>query len=385
MFSFNLSCLALSINDCDVLAIYKKNSSVDLDNYICKNKKYGQKGDDIYYSGKGSSIVLNNFNAYYFRSVAPSLVLDIQGNNEITLFHLNDSVLDVSGTGSLKFKENSFVKKFESGSAIYNVIYKGKMIVDANKTPYEGTMEDFASDFVKLKEFNKLPDTYKSDDYEFQQVLDYQKMMPVSVSELWLDNHFKTKLSHYVNDGFGIIKNEEVNKEKILETEEVILESEKKLVSKYKLKVDSVDQESVTKKLAENNLSLLSLFDINILDGKKKVSMKDNKYTIKIKLDEEIDDYLDYQVIYVNDDGKVEEYIDATIVDGYITFKTNHLSQYGVVAKRQEKVVEEVLSEVDSSNDSGVIWKVSLLVGIALVFLGFILFVVIKGKKIKKI
>ena len=48
--------------------------------------------------------------------------------------------------------------------------------------------------------------------------------------------------------------------------------------------------------------------------------MKDGKYTIKIKLDNNIDNYENYQIIYVNDDGEIEEYIDGRIEGEYIVF-----------------------------------------------------------------
>jgi hypothetical protein len=64
--------------------------------------------------------------------------------------------------------------------------------------------------------------------------------------------------------------------------------------------------------------------------------MKNGKYTIKIKLDENSNNYDNYQIIYVNDAGEIEEYIDGYIEDGYIVFETSHLSHYGVIANHVE-------------------------------------------------
>ena len=58
---------ALTIDNCEVLASYKLYSSLDEENYICKGKEYGSSNDAIYYSGSGSKISLNNFNASTFQ------------------------------------------------------------------------------------------------------------------------------------------------------------------------------------------------------------------------------------------------------------------------------------------------------------------------------
>ena len=103
---------ALTIGDCEVLASYKLYSSLDEENYICKGKEYGSSIDAIYYSGSGSNIILNNFNAYYFTNWEEyDVTLDINGNNNISMLRLSDSKFSVTGSGSLKFKQNSFVKK----------------------------------------------------------------------------------------------------------------------------------------------------------------------------------------------------------------------------------------------------------------------------------
>ena len=103
---------ALTIDNCEVLASYKLYSSLDEENYICKGKEYGSSIDAIYYSGNGSKIVLNNFNAYYFTNWEEyDVTIDITGNNNISMLRLSDSKFSVTGSGSLKFKQNSFVKK----------------------------------------------------------------------------------------------------------------------------------------------------------------------------------------------------------------------------------------------------------------------------------
>ena len=90
--------------------------------------------------------------------------------------------------------------------------------------------------------------------------------------------------------------------------------------------------------------------------------MKNGKYTIKIKLDTNIEDYENYQIIYVNDEGEIKEYIDGVIEGEYIVFETSHLSQYGVIASPITKVnvVEPIM--VKNESNLGNIFKISILV-----------------------
>ena len=110
---------ALEVGDCKVLLSFKLNSSLDEDSYICKGKSYGNETDSIYYSGNGNTINLNNFDAYYLSNWSESVVLNIKGKNNISLLHVGDVSLKVNGNGSLKFKQNSFVKKVVNGEAVY--------------------------------------------------------------------------------------------------------------------------------------------------------------------------------------------------------------------------------------------------------------------------
>ena len=160
--------------------------------------------------------------------------------------------------------------------------------------------------------------------------------------------------------------------------------SKEKVDSKCELEVADLKEKEVSKKVEEllENMSLLDFYDISVFKGKKEVSMKNGEYTIKIKIDEEkLKDYENFQIVYVNDENEIEEYIDAEIEDGYIIFHTSHLSQYGIVASlREEPIVEEETSKPNYS----LIIKVSILIGITLIFASFITFVIIKSKLLNK-
>ena len=370
---------ALTIDKCEVLASYKLYSSLDEENYICKGKEYGSSIDAIYYSGSGSKIILNNFNAYYFTSWEENdVTIDIIGTNNISMLQLSNSKFSVIGSGSLKFKQNSFVKKVINGEAVYQYVYKDKTVQNSDKKIYEGKIKEFEENYELLKEMNKLPEEYNLEDYELVQVVDYTKMIPVVVTDEWIKQHVSTELVIETVDGFGVVKYEKPKTEKApettgdknnknnqLETDNVILISDKKVNTKYKLKEENLIEHEVADKVSEKlEKDLVTLYDVSVYNGKKQVSMKNGQYTLKIKLDSDVDKYENYQIIYVNDNGEIEEYIDGRIEGEYIVFKTSHLSQYGVIAN---PVVPEtpMVSKVDIVRVNPTItyvFKISILV-----------------------
>lgn len=385
---------ALTIGDCKVLASFKLSSSLDEEKYICKGKEFGKNIDTIYYSGEGNKISLNNANIYYFTNFDNyDVTLDIKGENNISLLHIDDSKFKVTGSGSLKFKQNSFVKKVINGEAVYQYEYKDKVLLNSENKIYEGTTIEFSLNYEVLKELNDLPEEYNLEDYELKQIVDYEKMTSVTVTESWINKHIDTDLNVSVGDGFGIIKyveKKKVEKEekeeenKKLETDNVILISDKKLKDKYKLKEENLKDKDVATKVAEaiTDKDLVSFYDVNVYNGKKIVSMKNGKYTLKIKISDIKDQYDNYQIIYVNDDGEIEEYIDGVIEGEYIVFETTHLSQYGVIATPVEKVeplVNLVTPVEKNSINVGNVFKVSILLSIIVVTVALITFIVIKS------
>jgi len=366
---------ALTVDNCEVLASYKLYSSLDEENYICKGKEYGSSMDAIYYSGNGSKIVLNNFNAYYFTNWEEfDVTLDIVGNNNISMLSLNNSNFSVTGSGSLKFKQNSFVKKVENGEAIYQYVYNDKLIIDENKKIYEGKQKEFEENYEYLREINKLPDEYNLEDYVLAQVPDFAKMTSVTVTEEWIKQHVSTDLMIEAVDGFGVVKYVKPEEQKApvetgdkinnqLETDNVILITDKNVNKEYELKEENLKNHEVATKVSKmTEKDLVSLYDVSVYNGKEQVSMKNGQYTMKIKLDKNIDKYENYQIIYVNDNGEIEEYIDGHIEGEYIVFNTSHLSQYGVIASpiRTNMISRTNISRVNPMLVN--IFKVSILV-----------------------
>ena len=384
---------ALVVGDCKVLVSFKLNSSLDEDSYICKGTSFGKETDSIYYSGTGDTVSLNNFNAYYLTNWDEKLSLDIKGTNNISLLHIGDVKIEITGNGSLKFKQNSFAKKVVNGAAVYQFVYNGKTILNNNKKIYEGTLEEFVANYDDLVKINKLPLEYNESDYELVQVEDYTKMSSLAITDLWFANRISTKLKTSVVDGFGIIeyKSEEKKVEKkketkveenVLQTDNVVLITDEKVDKKYKLKEENLKASPVAQQLSESledGKDLISLYDVSVYNGTEVVEMKDGKYTIKIKLDEQPRSDKDYQIIYVNDSGKIEEYIEGKIENGYVVFKTSHLSQYGVIANQVSVSVDN-----NSKFDVVLFIKLSILISVVIISSSVLVFLGYKSKHLKK-
>lgn len=355
---------ALVIDDCKVLASYKLYSSLDEENYICKGKEYGSVTDSIYYSGEGEDIILNKFNGYYFSNYDQPITFKLNGDSNISMLHLSDTKIKITGNGSLKFKENSFVKKVINGESVYQFQYNDKLVLNDNKKIYEGIEKEFEENYDNLKVVNSLPDKYNKEDYVLIQTADYSKMTTVPVTDSWMKKHIDTSLVMESVDGFGIVKYvKETKKESTLEGKNVILIS-KDVNDGYQLNERDLTNDEIANKVDSSiNESLISLYDVSIYNGNKLVSMKDGKYTIKIKLDDVKEKYENYKIIYVNDSGDIEEYIDGRIDGDYIVFETSHLSQYGVIGN-----IKGEAYSINPSNKRHLLSnavKISILVGFA--------------------
>ena len=128
-----------------------------------------------------------------------------------------------------------------------------------------------------------------------------------------------------------------------VETDGVKFESNDAFSTEYTLVVTPKTEEEVkdvTTKLTEAykdnkkvaGLKLINLYEINIVDGNDVVvPMEDGKYTISIPVAEDLRNFKNYKVIYVNNDGEIQETIDAKLVNGKVVFTTTHLSTYGVI------------------------------------------------------
>ena len=128
-----------------------------------------------------------------------------------------------------------------------------------------------------------------------------------------------------------------------VETDGVKFESNDAFSTEYTLVVapkTEKEVKDVTTKLTEAykdnkkvaGLKLISLHEINIVDGNDEVvPMENGKYTISIPVAEDLRNFKNYKVIYVTEAGEIQETIDAKLVNGKVVFTTTHLSTYGVI------------------------------------------------------
>lgn len=113
--------------------------------------------------------------------------------------------------------------------------------------------------------------------------------------------------------------------------------------SSYKLEILPLDISESLK-----NKGIIALYDINIVKDQEIVSINGIKMRISIKLSEDLLKYRNYKIVYLKN-GEIKETLDAKIKNGYIVFETSHLSNYAIVATKQEvndETKEEIKTEV---------------------------------------
>ena len=137
-----------------------------------------------------------------------------------------------------------------------------------------------------------------------------------------------------------------------------------------KLEIKRQNDDKIDKKLTTKEPNLKAVYDINVVsDSGKIIKIENNKMTIKIKLDEDLLGYDDYQVVYI-EDGKIEETIQATVKDGYIIFETSHLSEYGIIASNSDETISDEQTTTNPKTGDNIIMYIILsvvaIVGISL-------------------
>lgn len=158
---------------------------------------------------------------------------------------------------------------------------------------------------------------------------------------------FSSDVIKYVADKYTTKKvnnNYVVSENKTIEStdKKVTFESSTALDNNYKLQISESSKEEKTKaetKLEElykdnkevKDTTLITLYDIKISDGTNIIPMNNGKFTISIDIDATKTKYDNYKVIYIDNNGKISETLDAKLVDGKIVFETTHLSVYGII------------------------------------------------------
>ena len=165
---------------------------------------------------------------------------------------------------------------------------------------------------------------------------------------------FDYDVSSYVSDTY-VVKNENgkyvVVENTVIETtdEKVSFESDEALSNEFVLVVEEATEEAteevakeVTEEFKDNekvkDAELLALYEIDIKKDGVVQPMTNGNFKISIEIEETLQKYDAYKVVYINDEGEIEETLDAKLVDGKIVFETTHLSTYGIVGYNNVEV-----------------------------------------------
>lgn len=142
----------------------------------------------------------------------------------------------------------------------------------------------------------------------------------------------------------------EVETVKKLESTQGTIEFEEGINKNYKLDIKNIE---VNKDLANKNVKFVA--DINVLDGDTIVKITHTKMKIRLALPEDLKGYDKYEVVYILND-EIKETIPAVVENGYITFETTHLSQYGIIATKNSTAKDDqkpVITPSENNNTTG--------------------------------
>lgn len=108
---------------------------------------------------------------------------------------------------------------------------------------------------------------------------------------------------------------------------------------------------------------LIKIFDFKLMLDGKELDMQGKTITIRIPMTEDMNGYSQFKIAYIKD-GQIMDYHYTEVKDGYLVFKTSHLSLYAVIAEnanspvgdtpsdKEENVPEDTVTTNDSLNSS---------------------------------
>lgn len=149
------------------------------------------------------------------------------------------------------------------------------------------------------------------------------------ITEAWVNERVTTDMKVVYNEnGTVTFTSEEDEDMYSLKNNDVTFTIKNPLNPSYTLVVNSVD----ASKLVLDKYTLIKGYDISVLAGTEIVPIENSEFEIKIPVDVKYDKFV---VGYI-EDGNVKETFDATYKDGYVTFKTTHLSEYAIFGMNEE-------------------------------------------------
>lgn len=119
--------------------------------------------------------------------------------------------------------------------------------------------------------------------------------------------------------------NQNINNNQIFTDNNITLTSKQVFTSDHTLKVVDVDLQNVLL----DSFRYIHAYDISMYQGGVKVALKNGSFQIKIPVTEKYDIY---KVAYI-ENGNIMETFEPVYENGYITFTTNHLSEYAIYGK----------------------------------------------------
>lgn len=273
-----------------------------------------------------------------------TLNLNLIGNNTIEAFSWQgySGSINISGSGSIKFKPASTLGTREVPGLINatiqmyyvdDVAAQKDMVASMIQTSLPITYVDGYVCINCKKEEIKSEETIKQDD---------NSSKPVDKEETKNDDTNK--------------EDKKENVKKLVSSLGVEFISKDDMDSTYKLEVNDITANYSDIKLKDNQ-ELLYVYDILVKSNQDKiVDMKNGEYTLKFKLSDRMKTYDNILVVYLKNKEIVETFETSKDLE-YLSFKTNHLSEYGIIGVNEIKKVdnnlntEEKINEIDEKND----------------------------------
>ena len=137
-----------------------------------------------------------------------------------------------------------------------------------------------------------------------------------------------------------------------------VVDSDTKLLYNYKLTDEISNTDIIISKpiVISEELkvkNVIGLFDISLYDTDLvKKDVKNSLITISVPITGELVGFDNYKVIYIDTNNNItDEEFNTKVEDGYITFDTTHLSIYGIIGTKSEKIAVEENKEVDIESE----------------------------------
>ena len=273
------------------------------------------------------------------------------------------------------------------GSLTIYGVYKGEFDSETIKTAYYGetcvkdsddncyyfkTNDDFTKKYESLKTLsaNKDMDSrLTSEDFisgknnaSIKEDEDHKW-----ITKEWINERITTDMNIIYNDNGSVTFTNKKKEEPVYSLKSdlnVVFTSKNELNKAYVLRTKGIKVSDLTL----DGYLPISGYDISVYNGSEIVEMQNGEFEITIPVAVKYDNYV---VAYIKD-GKIIETIDATYKDGFVTFKTSHLSEYAVFGKNLSNT-SETTKETEKNPQTGdnilVILAGLLLSGMALIFI----------------